>query len=196
MFRKSNIKVLAALFVVLLAVVLVFQFTKSGKEQRTFRKDLFTADTSKVTQMLIYPRTTGFNEVKLDKKAGGWEVSSNGQTFDADPKAIKAMMDQLARMKPEQVAATTSDKWEAFEVTDSLANRLKVFVGDQKVIDILIGKFEHRATDSPYQQQGRIITYVRMTDETETYAVDGFLNMAFNRSAEQIRLKLTEETLP
>jgi len=138
---------------------------------------------------LIDFKTTGFEEVKLTRVGSKWEVQGGGESFSADNMAVSAMLNDFARIKPERVAATTKEKWEHYEVNDSLGNRVKVFQGDEMTADFVVGKFSYQQLKNQYERQGKMTSYVRLFDETEVYATEGFLNMTFNRSTNDLRNK-------
>jgi hypothetical protein len=103
---------------------------------------------------------------------------------DAGENSVKGLLAQLLQIKPKRLAARNIDKWEEFHVNDSLATRIKVIEnGNKETLDLMIGKFTYQQSNNPYGGQGNITgtTFVRLSDENEVYAVDGFVTMSVNR---------------
>ncbi len=190
MFRKINMKWLAVIFVVLLALVIFIQVRDARKGDRSFRKFLVEADTASMSAIHIV--RPGDHGAKLDlyRKDGGWEVSSGNETYKADNNAVDNLLLQLKSLSPERIAATKSDKWADYEVVDTMAIEVKVLNKKDKVLsDLLIGKFSYKQPDNPYSRQGTMTSFVREKGEKKVYAVSGFLKMTFNPDLATYRYK-------
>jgi hypothetical protein len=74
MFNKLSNKTLLILFIILLVIVAAFLFYDSKHGERSFRKDLVNIDTSKVTSINIYPKSTDHKLVKIFKEGNYWKV--------------------------------------------------------------------------------------------------------------------------
>ena len=190
MFRKLNPKRLILVVGILLGIVIIVELINSGKDERSFRSDLVEIDTSKVTEIFLYPRAENFMEIKISRLERGWQVEHRDQVFDADRPVIYNLLSELMMMKPERVAANDETRWEEFEVSDSTGVRVKVYENRKITADVIIGKFSYQQPSNPYmQRQGKMTTYVRLTAEPEVYAVNGFLSMTFNRDVNSFRNK-------
>jgi len=192
MFRKSNTKILLAAFIVLLVIVVIIKFAGSGKKKSTFKSELISVDTSLVSSITILPKADAEKEVKLFRENGVWIAESQGKRYDADESVISNLLTEFMRIKPERMAATDESGWEKYEVTDSAAIRITVKETNDNVTDLLVGKFSYQQAPNtnPYQrQQGKMTSYVRLYNEKEVYAVNGFLNMTFNRQINAFRNK-------
>lgn len=194
MFRKANNKVLAIVFVVLLALVVVINLVDARRGDRTFRNEIFDIDTTDITSITIDPKGLDKEDVRLFKSNGTWKVSSGEKEYPADNSVVKNILGELADMTAQRVAATKEDSWKKYEVTDSLAT--KVMVETEKDDALLyIGRFSYRQPRNPqqmrtpYGQQGTMSTYVRLGNEDEVYSVEGFIGMSFNRSINDFRNK-------
>ncbi len=179
MKSEKLIKNLGVLLAVLVIIYLGTEFF-GGKKQRNFRTELFSADTSAITRILIYPETEKGKEVELFKDGKTWKVRiSEKKAVEVPADKIKSLKQKLTELKIERLVSKTPSKWSAFKV-DSTGTRVKVFEGSDLVADFVVGKFE---------MQGRrnFITYVRNFDEDETYVVNGFVSSMFNRKADSFR---------
>jgi len=180
MYRKLNRKILAAIFVVLLAIVVLVELADFRKGGRTFREDLVEVETDRVTSMEIFPKVTGGEVIRLTRQDEMWFVESGDKRYNADNSLVVSMINELNRARPESVVATDKSRWEQYEVTDSLGTQVKLYSGTELLAGLVIGKFS-------FSQPRKMTSYVRMADEDEVYGVDGMLGMSFNRNVNSFR---------
>ncbi|MBI1932259.1 MAG: DUF4340 domain-containing protein [Ignavibacteriales bacterium] len=180
MFNKNSNKLLwIVLAILVIAVILIFT-NESTKNERTFKEDLVTIDTAKVTSILIYPKSLQGKEVRLIKEKTLWKVTSElGKIYTVPETKIKNLINQLIMIKPERVAARSKDKWKEYQI-DSASTRIEVNEGSKKVLDLMIGKFA-------FQQPRTMTTFVKLAGDNDIYEVSGFLDMFFNRNADSYR---------
>lgn len=195
MYKKLTIKNLGILFVFLLIIVVLVIFIDQKRGKRTFRTELFGADTSKVTEIIIRTKSDPENPLKLVRSNSGWVLKSNRKEFEADQGIVNEILRTLKDMRASRIAATDKSKWGDYELTDSLATKVTVKKGKKTVSTIYVGKFSYQMpkNTNPYSYYGRqakISTYVRTGKEDKVYAVDGFLTMLFNRNINDFRNKV------
>ncbi len=180
MVNKFSIKILGIIFVLLLIIVAWRYIFNAGKNERSFRSTLVSIDTAKVTSISLYPQATGHKEVKIFKEGNYWNVNlSNGKTASVPYSKVQDLFVQLLNIKPESVAGQNESQWKEFQV-DSTGTRVKVYQGNNKTLDITIGKFT-------YQQPRTMSTYVRVEDDPNVYQTNGFLTYSFNHDADYFR---------
>ncbi len=180
MSSKFSNKKLAVVFAVLLVLVLIFVLT-DGRDERSFRTELVDIDTASVDEILIYPKTTNYEEVKLFKEDDSWKVLlADGKTVSTPKSKIDNLLSSLIGIKPNRLAARGSEKWKEFEVEDSSGTRVKVLEGGDETLDIILGRFA-------FQQPRTMNTYVRLYNDTDVYEVEGFLSATFNQNADNFR---------
>lgn len=191
MFRKVNTGILLAVFVGLLAIVVIIQLRKPQTE-KTIDKDVFVFDTAQIGQITIAAEEEGRSDIELDKKAGKWYVIQKDEEYIADQQKIQHLLNTISGLAPKRLAAKNADKWDEYQVTDSLGVRVTLEEGNNTT-GFIIGKFSYEQPQgqSPYQQQqqGIMNTYVRPFNKTEVYVVDGFLRMTFGTEISQYRIK-------
>lgn len=190
MFNKINTKYLIIAFLGLLAIALITVPTSNKKKSRSFKSELTGFDTSIVTKFTIYPKANG-DLITFVKKDNNWLISDKEGEYNADNTQVKNMLETLSDLKAKRLAAKGKDSWSKYEVTDSLGTRIEV-TRDKKIIaDVYIGKFSYSQPSqpaNPYQRtQGTMTSFVRISDEKEVYAIDGFLSMTFNRKKSDYR---------
>lgn len=194
MFHKLNIKTLIIILIVLAAVYLIIDMM--GDKERSFRSEIIEIDTASITSVLI---TIPKEQVEITLSRTGtssdWVVVSEGNKYPADISVVKNILAQLNDIKAERIAATNKDKWDQFEVSDSTGTRVILKEGKKEVADIYVGKFSYTqppqgAQQNQYQQQrGKMTSFVRLSDEKEVYAVDGFLKMSYQNDVNSYRNK-------
>ena len=195
MFKKLNVKTLVIILIILAAIYTIAEMT--GGRDRSFRNVLVEVDTADVESIYIRPAGKDLPVVLNRTSVGAWEVSGEGGSYPADIGMVRSILSQFTLMKPERVAATTDKKWADFELNDSLATRVTLKGAGEELADLMIGKFSYtqppqtQAQQNPYQQQqrGKMTSFVRLTDETPVYAVDGFLKMAYQDEVNAYRNK-------
>lgn len=192
MFKKLNTK---TLIIILVALIVIFALTQIfDKSERSFKDSIVEVDSTKITSIVIRPPMPA-KEIVLTRQGQNWMVESDGKSFDADNTVASNLLSQLSNMKPIRVAATEQAKWKDFEVTDSVATRIKVMKGSKVLSDIYIGRFSYQPRPQGQQNMmfsqsgGQMTSYVRLADEDETYAVDGFLRMMFQKEVSYYRNK-------
>lgn len=190
MFRKMNYKVLAILLVLLLGVYIITRLIEARKGERSFREELVSLNPDEVTSVIYYPQPGDPSEIKLVKGPDGWKVSQGNSKYNADPGVVERTIDMLVELKPERIAATEKSGWKSYQVDDSTGIRVKLLHDSRVIADLVVGKFSYtpQQNASPYQQQqGKMTSYVRLWDEDEVYAVDGFLKMSFQNDVKSFR---------
>lgn len=190
MFNRINIKTLSIVFGVLLIVVLLSQLLGNGHKNQSFNSQLTDFNVDQVNGVVIIPKVNG-EEVRFEKQGQNWMVSQGDQTFNADNKQIANMLESIAHLKAKRLASKNESGWEKYKVTDSLAVQVDVSGDDGELAHLYIGKFSYSQppkSQNPYQQnQGVMTSFVRLADEEETYAVDGFLKMSFDKDIKNYR---------
>jgi hypothetical protein len=180
MFRKVNNKILATIFAILLLVVVLLFLFDGGKNERTFREVLVDIDTVAVTEILIYPKSKEYGEVKLFKEIDQWNVTiPTGAAAKVSNQRMTDLFTQLLSIKPNRLAARDESKWNELQV-DSTGSRVKVYEGSKLALDIVIGRFS-------FKQPRSMNTFVRLYNDKDVYEVDGFLDMTFNQGANIFR---------
>ncbi len=181
MFRKVNSKILLGVLVVLLLIVILLNYKDKNHEERTFRKELVKVDSSMVTALYLYPSSLDQEEIIISRIGQKWELISGDKRANADQKLIKNMMGQLLLIVPKSVAATSNEKWEKFEVSDSSSTKVIVFENGEPTTTLFIGKFSYNETTRS------TTTYIRLKGDDEVYSIESMMGYIFNRGFLQMR---------
>lgn len=185
---KLSTKNLLIVFAALIVVFAIIQFTKRDNRSRDLRTELVNIDTAKVTQVKI---TSSKGEVVLEKE-GNWVVGVGDTKKKTRDQAVAGLLNNLNTIKPSRLAAKSKESWEEYQLTDSAATRVQVYDGSNVLSDIMIGKFGVAG-------QRNFYTYVRLTDDVNSYVADGFMGMNVNSDASSYRdnevLRLKKDSL-
>ncbi len=194
MSKKLSIKVLVGIFAILLAFVIVSELVDMDSGERTFKSDIVQIDSSKITEVLIYPKAHPDTAITLKKTGTAWQLFYNGRRYKPNQNMISNIINELLKIKAQRVAATDKEKWSKYEVADTSATRVQVKHGKELAADFYIGKFSFKQRGNPMMQQNpymrqqpQITSYVRIANDDNVYAVDGMLSMAFNREFNAFR---------
>lgn len=181
MFNKNSNKTLWIVFTILLVAAIVIFSSESTKKERTFNKNIIKIDTSAVTEILLYPKSQKGKEVKLEKAGNEWFVNAeNGKKYKTPKAKIKNLLVQILRVKPKRLAARSKEKFAKYQVLDSAATRVVVKEKGNETLNLIIGKFA-------FQQPRSMSTFVRLAGSNNIFEVDGFLDMIFNKTANNFR---------
>jgi len=182
MSRRFNNKSLIIVFATLLLLFVFVKFYQSVKTESTLKTNLVEIDTSKVSRILLYPISEKGKEIVFVKEGHVWKVSDGKVSTEIEKTKVNILLAQLIQMKSKGLTSRTKDKWAEYQVTDTSGTCVKTFEGGKKTLDLMVGKFTYQKSDNPYAGGGVIGTsYVRLANENEIYAVDGFLTFTFNQ---------------
>lgn len=178
-FNNRNLLfILGGLVLILLLTILI----KVPERKATLKEKLIELDSTAVSKILLSPKNNEGNVIEFYRSQGKWMVKQGEIISSTEKNAVQNIMRDISDLKPQRLAATDKAKWEEYELTDSLATRVKILNEKGKILaDLMIGKFSFRQTNNPYGRYGGGTSFVRISGKKEVYAVDGFLPFTFNR---------------
>jgi len=179
MFRKYSIAALLAGLAVLVGVYFLIDYTRS--DDRTFKSQILDIDPDAVTRVVVNDAQTG-EHVDMVMEDGKWLLYSDERTYNGAPEAIANAMAMLGQLRTESVAATKSDKWADFQLSEELAIHVEIYEGNKLTGDLYLGKFDFKQMPSAQpgrQPETKITSYVRSGDDDKVYAVNGLLKSNF-----------------
>jgi hypothetical protein len=183
-----NNKKLLIILGVLALIFFATKFFKSKNGKHSFDTSMIKIDTSLITNISI----SQFNQekVKATKNGNSWSVSKGSIHSKANP-SWKSFLGELAKLKVSALVSKNSDKWEKYELTDSLAAKVSIKQGE-RTINFVVGKMKYNIPKNQGQYVGRQnvtgITYIRVPDEGDAiYSVDGFLGMSVKNGFDRWR---------
>lgn len=154
--KISNLKLVLGLVLLALVYLATVYFDSSKSEE--LEKQLVSIDTANVTEIII---TSSDETVNLTREGQQWEVQLNsGKKVPAVTSMVKSLLNELINIQPDRLAANDKSKWKDYQV-DSTGTNLQVKEHDKLTLNMITG---HSGSTS----------YIRLADETEVYASDGF----------------------
>jgi hypothetical protein len=187
MSNRFNNKKLLYLLAGLIALLVFTLIVKVPREKATIKSRIVELDTAEVAEILLYPKVSKGKTVEFDRTGNKWSVKQEGIVAEAREGAVQDIFTEILNLKPQSLASVSKSKWKDFELTDSLATRIKFMNNKGKVLaDLMIGKFSYKQPDNPYGGYGgyniQITSFVRAYGENEVYAVNGMLPISVNRN--------------
>jgi hypothetical protein len=178
--NKRLIYLLAGLITILILTIII----RIPKENATLKSKIIELDTTEVGKIVIYPRLNNEQAIEFNKSNDKWTVQQ-GTIISAPQKgAVQNIFAEVLNLKAQSLAAVSKAKWKEFELTDSLATRVRFLSKNGKdLADLMIGKFSYKQINNPYggnrsdNIQGT--SFVRLYSEKEIYSVDGFISFLF-----------------
>jgi hypothetical protein len=195
MYRKFSIKTLSIVFSVLLALLILTEIIDKAKGTNTLRDVLFSLNKEDIAALKIYPRMLNGKEILLEKSGNNWLVKYEGKSYNADTTQIKNLINKFAELKPLRYAGKTKEQQKKYELTDSLCSKVILLdKNGEKLAAVRVGRFSFLQNRNTRQQnafmqrpQGTMITYVRLDNEKDIFAIEGFLSMSVNQEADNFR---------
>jgi hypothetical protein len=196
MFRKVSLRVLLYILGTLTILTIITQLSEKMNRESTYRSELAVFDTARVTGMVISDLKSSNKSIELIKTGSDWKMKANGKEYRTDNQYIRSLLWEITQLKTERIAANNKNKWKEFEVTDSLALRITVKGKSKILADLLVGKFSFQPPTggNPYDQRGKMTSFVRIADEKEVYAVNGFIRGEISPDVNRFRDKTLVKT--
>jgi hypothetical protein len=192
MSKKFNNMILLYILAGLVILFIIVKWYQQPRTESTLNAELIDIDTTKVSKILIYPTAENREEIKFYKDGIDWKVTKGKLVSETEPNAVKGILNTLLEVKVKSLASKDKKKWDEYKVSDTTATRVKVFEGNDLVLDIMIGKFNYQQSRNPYGNMyggGGVTgtTFVRLKEDDEVYAIDGFLIFTFNQQFNSFR---------
>lgn len=197
MFKKFKSWMLMIVLAVLMIIYLIVRYAGSG--ERTFKEKVLSFDPATVTEIVIKdPKSKEPGPLELKFTGDKWMVSNGGKEYPADSNVIKNVLGQLSNLPTKRYAGKGRDAWKKYDVTDSSASLVTLKSSKQTIAELYVGKFAYNQPKDQQpqqlqmqgrQQRGDMTTYVRLADEKDVYAVEGFLKMGVSSSLNNYRIR-------
>ena len=174
---KNNTVKLLGVLAVLVVVYLIMTFTGDKSRSKSFRTELVSIDTARVTKILVNSPT---ESTEVTKENDIWRVKlPDGSLKPAVASTVQNLLTSLEGIKPTRIVARSENKWKDYAV-DSTGTRVKVFEGSKNTLDLIIGRFG-------VENQRQFYTHVRLSDENDVYIANDFMGISVAKSANEFR---------
>ena len=194
MSKKMNNKKLIIILLALVVILVLTRLIKIPREQSTLKTDLVSMDTTEVSKIIINNGADKDKPIEFTRNGNTWTVSQGDITAKEEKGAAAGILGNLVSVKPQRLVATSKSKWKDYELSDSTATKITFKNRDGKTLaGILIGKFNYNQPSGGNGGYGRQSfsgsSFVRLPDDNNVYAVDGFLSMMLRRNFDSWRDK-------
>ena len=182
--RFNNRRMLYVLGILMVILGITF-LVKIPHEKSTLKERLVDIDTAKVSKIEIMPRLKEGEPFLFSRRNGQWIVSQGEISGAPEKGAVDNILAEINNIKPKSLEAVDRSGWSDFNLTDSLATRVRLIDSKGKTMaDLMIGRFAYNQPANPYSGGGYAgiegTSYVRLHDEKKVYGVDGFLALTFS----------------
>ena len=168
--RFKLVIILIGVLAVLLIVMGVAQGISSGKNKRNPASFFGISKPEDLTKIRV-AGVNGLYENILEKRSNdAWVVANKGD-YLVNPDYIKDLFDIFQNMPRGELASRNPEKHEELQV-DDLGVRIQAWMGDEQVIDAIIGK----------EGPGFTTTYMRNADSDNVYLSVRNIRPVFNRT--------------
>jgi hypothetical protein len=191
MAKKNNNNLYLIILIVLIGVYLLGKYVINVEQESNFDMNIIKVDTSKIATLnIINPKNN--DAIKIYKENGKWQIKQANNKSLADENSVQNILKTIADLKIQNVVARNDKKWKENKLTDSLATEVQIFDGnDQLIKDLFIGRFVYKQNNTnPYQNgrnNGTGLTYIRLAKGEESFIIEGFIPMTFNRKFDDFR---------
>lgn len=166
---------------ILLAVFFGMRYYFSVKQSPDFSAPLIQIDSARVTTLFIAPPENE-TEIALRREEGYW-IASNGQIhIKTSPEVISRILGTITNIRTKLVVTQKPAAWSDYEVLEASGTRIRVYEGQKLLEDFIVGK-------TKTTPEGATLTYLRLTDENEVYAIEETLKGVFNLNFNDFRSK-------
>tara|TARA_Y100000310_G_C20662997_1_gene805830 strand:- start:1000 stop:1878 length:879 start_codon:yes stop_codon:yes gene_type:complete len=184
MMKGNKSMMLLVVLALLIGIYFIVKFTGNSGRSKSFKSELVTFDNDQVTKLeIMSPEDT----TVLNREGDSWKVGE----YVADPATVTATLSTLKGIKPSRLASRSKDTWKDFQVDDS-GTRVVTYEGDEKVLDIVLGRFNVEGQRSFY-------SYVRLTEEKDVYVAKDFMKMSVSTGSAAYRnddiLKINKDSI-
>lgn len=185
MSKRFNNKRLLYILAALVVILILTLYVRIPGKNATLKSSILELDTTEVNKIILYHRFNIENPIEFNRSGNKWTVQQGDIISAPDKAAVQNIFNEVINLKPQSLAAISKTKWKEFELTDSLATRVKFINKSGKTLaDLLVGKFNYKQVNNPYGGYGgnnvQGTTFVRLYGEKEIYAVEGFLSFFFD----------------
>jgi hypothetical protein len=192
MSGRFNNRTLLLVFVGLAALLIITRYTGVRQSERTLITDLAVIDTSQVTKFSIFPMAEGGQEIRFTREGNAWRVQLGETSAPANLTGIRSVLTEIGSLEAQQLVARDPERWEEYQVVDSMGTRVVISEGSKVTLDMVVGRFQYQPPpQDSYNMYGQNQvsgkTYIRISGEEEVYSVDGFFALSVNQSFDRWR---------
>jgi len=173
------------LLIVFGACLVIFFGAKllKGNKSSSFNDEIIKVDSARVDRIQFISPGNHPDEFELKKNGSDWVAVKGDMSVPASSQNAMAIVSQLSRLKAMRIVSKDVTHYGEYEISDSLASKVKVWEGKSQVADLEVGGFR-------FDQNTRsAFSFLKVAKKPEVYEVDGFLSMGLKARFDQFRDK-------
>ena len=187
-----NNRTLLIVFGVCLALFLGAKLLK-GNKSSSFDDAIVKVDSASVDHIKFISAGNHPEEFELKRNGKDWVAMKGEMSVPASAENVGAILIQLSHLTAKRIVTNDVARYGEYEITDSLASKVRVWHGKNQVADLEVGGFR-------FDQNTRsAFSFIKNAKKPEVYEVDGFLSMGlkarFNQFREKQLVKAAQEDL-
>lgn len=173
---KSTNKILLVVLLVLLSAFVLTKVFRSPALESSLDTEAFQLDTADVSRLVVVLPPAEGEGITLEERDTTWTVQQGEQKATVRESERENLFRSINNIKVERMVSRNQEKWNNYQVGDTTAIRVEVYnAQDAKIKEWFIGK------------ESGGITYVRPSDESVVYAVEGNLRTRFGKEFDDWR---------
>ncbi|MEM6723119.1 MAG: DUF4340 domain-containing protein, partial [Bacteroidota bacterium] len=181
MNNAFNNRLLLILFLGSCLLYAAASWIDSSRSKSKYKTVITAVDSSQITKIEIICKKENREMITLERTADSWIGRKGNIESLVDHASINSLIDQIDQINVKRVASVNADRWTDFELSDSTANVVRAYAGDQKIIHLLVGNFTFQ------QQPQSVTTFVREPGDETVYGIEGLLSMNMDRNFQSYR---------
>ncbi len=186
--KKLNNKILVGVLIGLAAIFVLSKVFRSSRLQSNMKAQLVQIDTAVVTKLTLDADAANGKQIELIRDQKKWIAKMDNRTAPTEQGAVSNALASLVQMKPLRLVTRKKEKWQEYSVADTNTH-VKIWGGEELLADVHIGRIGYNQSSDGQFNPGSVFSYVRLANEDEVYAVEGFLQSTYNRSFDDWRDK-------
>ena len=177
-----NNRTLLIVFGICLVIFLGAKLWK-GNKSSSFNDEIIKVDSARVDRIQFVSPGNHPDEFELKKNGNDWVAVKGDMSVPASPQNVQAIVSQLSRLEAMRIVSKDVAHYGEYEISDSLASKVKVWEGKNQVADLEVGGFR-------FDQNTRsAFSFIKVAKKPEVYEIDGFLSMGLKARFDQFRDK-------
>ncbi|MDR2084016.1 MAG: DUF4340 domain-containing protein [Bacteroidales bacterium] len=191
--KKSKRLILSICIFVILAVIVILQFTVFNKRgERNFKEILNPVDYNTIDRIEYIMPSNNIPAI-LTKEGNIWKITRNDTTYTADYLLVENVLRETTKVKPARIVAVSKDKLEEYDFKDDKTIPVKYFSNGKVVAEYHIGGYEFLSlpsTDPNGRPRDGMFTFIKEPKSDIIYSIWGFLRTFFNSDINLLRNKI------
>lgn len=173
-------KVLTIIFGVLVAAFLLSKML-GGNKSRSFDPQIVQINSEEITELII--AAPGTEPATVQKEQGQWIVSNGANSYKANETVVSSMIREMSSIEADKVISRSLENAAKYGTDGDSGTKITAKSDAQILTEIIVGRFSFN------QQTRQPISYVRLSDEDETYLIGSFMASSLNKDFNGLRDK-------